>query len=115
VAARQAEADAQRRFTCVTGGSTNVALQDGDEGAKIAPALGGVFHILDAVMRVRMDYLLPKRFEAAARRDHLVQDLGAIGVLGYQPFESLNLAANFSQADDERIFLVLRVNMSHVP
>ena len=40
------------------GRSTDVTLEDGDEGTEVAPALGGVFHILDAVMCVRVDYFL---------------------------------------------------------
>ena len=50
------------------GASTDVALEDGEERAEVAPALGGVFHIFDAVMRVRVDDFLTERFEGAGAR-----------------------------------------------
>ncbi len=51
--------------------------------------------------------------EGATGGNDLIQYFGAVGVLGYQSFESVNLAANFSEARDESVFFVLRVNMSH--
>src|SRR6267142_5070147 len=117
VTASQAGADASKSLTSLRGKrpvrSTDVALEDGDERAEVAPALDGVFHVLDTIMGVRVDYFLAKRFESVAGGDDLIQDVGAVGILGHQSFEGLDLAANFSQADDERVLFAFRVNMSH--
>ena len=103
------------RVQSVLPGSTDVPLQHRDQRAEIATALGRVFDVFDAVVGVRVNDFLAEGFESAARRNDLVQNVSAIGVFGHQPFDGLDLAANLSQAGDERVFLVLRVHVSHGP
>jgi hypothetical protein len=88
-------------------------VENRDQGAEIAAALGGIFYVFDTVMSVRMNDFLPERFEGAARRNDLVQNFSAVRVLGHQSFKRLDLAANLSQPYDERVFFAFRVNMSH--
>jgi hypothetical protein len=62
---------------------------------------------------VGVDYFLAEGFEGAPRGNDLIQDVGAVSIPGDQSFESQDLAANFSETGDKRVFLVFGVNVSH--
>ena len=86
-------------------------FQQGERCAEKLIAAGR--EVFTAEPNVRVDYFFAQRFEGTAGRDHLIQNIGAISILGHQSFEGLNLAANFSQASDERVFLAFGMHMSH--
>jgi hypothetical protein len=91
----------------------DIPLEHRDQRAEVAPALGGILHIFDAIVGVRMNDLFSQRFEGAARGNDLVQDFSAIRILGYQSFHSLYLAADFSEPYNERVLFGFWVDMSH--
>jgi hypothetical protein len=91
----------------------DVPLQHREQRPEIAPALGGILHIFDAIPGVRMNDLFSQRFEGATRGNDLVQDFGAIRIFGYQSFHSLYLASDFPQPYDERVLFGFWVDMSH--
>lgn len=88
-------------------------MEDCDEGTQVAAALGGIFHVLDAIVRVRMNNLLRKRFERVASGDGLVQNVRAVSVFRNQSLESVNLTANFAKPNDERVLFIFRMNVFH--
>lgn len=81
-----------------------VSFQDRKERAQMPTAFGLAGGIFDALMQVRLDHLLTKRFERLARGDNLHEHIRTVDVRFHHLLNPLDLSFDFAQADDEPSF-----------
>ena len=69
--------------------------------------------MFNALVHVRLDDLIAKRLQRTPRRDRLRQYVGAIGVTFNHALNGFDLAAYFPQPRDERLLLLLWMDVFH--